>query len=767
VIPATLDNVTQGELQRCENNYKTLNLIITDLGRNVYHRVAHLETAHEIWLKLCNTYEGSSEIKSSRNDTYNRQYQTFSQKLGESPDDCFARFESIISSLRSCDPLAYSDNERAKQLLYVLDDSVWCMKITALEEFADFATLDTEKLFSKLKSHELFRKGRPNHDTSLTSKAFITSTCVSGHIANPTNTTDSSSLKFILSSLAAASGEQYESIPDDEITLLARKFRALHRFHKERRSPRGCFKCSDTTHFIADCPKQKRLNSPSNKYNYNNRNDSNDKGEGKKKYCFRDKKKKLQKMMSQACATLSDLDFSSDNSSSSEEDEKPKCKTDDFIGVCLMGKSLRHIFDFDSDISDDSSPESLSLRVVKLENALCNQDKLLCKIFHENKRLNLELESAPSEIDTLRSAHDDMSAKSCDNYKMIMVNYADMWLVHSNVVSLLDGARLELREFKAHFTLLGACTTCPLLRSDLETAAVEIKDLKHKLDHSSRYTVLSPPCEACVSLKGKLFYATKENTELQQEVTYLTTCLEKTILNEKMIEEDLSRVEESATKSTYRLGIGFERYEKKDEKSAPKFVPSSNYHKEEALKPIKTHYPSNPKPSFNPKREVRKESPKSREKAFVCMFCGHAGHLDEFCFRCKRIEKRHFEYARNSYRDEFLDFPPHSYSHTSPHTSSNALSHFSHGPNHRSYGFGSRENSFVPRRFGYGPHPHYGDRFSRRPGFPAGGSYTHFELRHLDVSCFICRGSCPTWPNGEVQRTVKTTSGRMVKYWIP
>jgi transcriptional regulator NrdR family protein len=134
------------------------------------------------------------------------------------------------------------------------------------------------------------------------------------------------------------------------------------------------------------------------------------------------------------------------------------------------------------------------LRVVELENALCNQDKLLSKIFCENKKLNLELESASSEIATLRSAHDDMSAKSCDNCKMIMVNYADMWLVHSHVASLLDGARLEFKELKARSTLLSACTTCPLLRSDLEAATVEIKDLKYKLDHSSRYTILSPPC---------------------------------------------------------------------------------------------------------------------------------------------------------------------------------------------------------------------------------------------------------------------------------
>jgi hypothetical protein len=68
----------------------------------------------------------------------------------------------------------------------------------------------------------------------------------------------------------------------------------------------------------------------------------------------------------------------------------------------------------------------------------------------------------------------------------------------------------------------------------------------------------------------------------------LTARLEKTALSEKMIKEDLSRVEESATKSTYRLGVDFERCEKKGEKSVSKFIPSSSYHKEEeTLKPTK------------------------------------------------------------------------------------------------------------------------------------------------------------------------------------
>jgi hypothetical protein len=46
----------------------------------------------------------------------------------------------------------------------------------------------------------------------------------------------------------------------------------------------------------------------------------------------------------------------------------------------------------------------------------------------------------------------------------------------------------------------------------------------------------------CGSLKGKLFHATKENTELKQEVAYLTSCLERTVLREKIIEDDLNQV---------------------------------------------------------------------------------------------------------------------------------------------------------------------------------------------------------------------------------
>jgi hypothetical protein len=69
----------------------------------------------------------------------------------------------------------------------------------------------------------------------------------------------------------------------------------------------------------------------------------------------------------------------------------------------------------------------------------------------------------------------------------------------------------------------------------------------------------------------------------------------------------------------------------------------------------------------------------------------------------------------------------------------------------------------VPRCFGYSQRPHRGDHFPRRHSFLVGESHTCFEPRHLDDPRFPHRGSRPTGSKGEVQKTVKTSVGHLVK----
>jgi hypothetical protein len=132
---------------------------------------------------------------------------------------------------------------------------------------------------------------------------------------------------------------------------------------------------------------------------------------------------------------LSDFNFSSEDSSSSEEDEKfnYKKKEDDFTGLCLMakGRSSWNNSDSESDVSDDLTYDGLSSKVHKLEDTLCSQDKLLCRVFHENKDLNHKLENSFAEIASLQSMY--MGAQQCENCNIIKVNYADLLIVHTQV----------------------------------------------------------------------------------------------------------------------------------------------------------------------------------------------------------------------------------------------------------------------------------------------------------------------------------------------
>jgi hypothetical protein len=250
----------------------------------------------------------------------------------------------------------------------------------------------------------------------------------------------------------------------------------------------------------------------------------------------------------------------------------------------------------------------------------------------------------------------------------------------------------ELDELKSRPSLLGAYLERPKLKLELDAHFLNVKKLKTKLLEKTHVLVTSSPCELCVSLKDMLVHATNENTMLVKDVAYLTLRLERTKVSEKMIEGNLSWVDECVTRSIHKLGLGYEKCEDKG-KISTKFVPSSTYKdEEETLKVKQIPYPSNPKSSFNPKRAQKQTTNPSMPNlngTYTCMSCGRAGHFAEFCFWHKRMEKRRVYYARNSYRDEFFDFPPRSYSRASPCTSSHVLSSFSHGPNHRSYGFGS------------------------------------------------------------------------------
>jgi hypothetical protein len=85
-----------------------------------------------------------------------------------------------------------------------------------------------------------------------------------------------------------------------------------------------------------------------------------------------------------------------------------------------------------------------------------------------------------------------MSAQPCENCNMIMMNYAQLWIVHTQVVSQLKGVKLELKELKARSLLLGAYLECPKVKLEFYTHSLKVKELETKLLEKPHFQSLHP-----------------------------------------------------------------------------------------------------------------------------------------------------------------------------------------------------------------------------------------------------------------------------------
>jgi hypothetical protein len=117
-----------------------------------------------------------------------------------------------------------------------------------------------------------------------------------------------------------------------------------------------------------------------------------------------------------------------------------------------------------------------------------------------------------------------MSVKPCDNFNIIMVNYADLWLIHSHVASLLDGARLELRELKARSTLWVLSLVARCLDLIWRLLPLRLKILSINLIILLA-TLFYPICAKRVSLSKVSFFMVSKRTPSFSRRSLIWLCI--------------------------------------------------------------------------------------------------------------------------------------------------------------------------------------------------------------------------------------------------
>nr|GEU69162.1 hypothetical protein [Tanacetum cinerariifolium] len=127
--------------QLSKNNQAKMTLY-NALSHKEYERVFICKTSKEVWHTLIITHQGNSQVKNCKIDLLTQQYEKFS-----------------ISN--------YSSKNQVKAFLLALLLK-WRVKVMAIEEAKDLATLPFDKLIGNLKVYEMILEN--NHITSKTTK---------------------------------------------------------------------------------------------------------------------------------------------------------------------------------------------------------------------------------------------------------------------------------------------------------------------------------------------------------------------------------------------------------------------------------------------------------------------------------------------------------------------------------------------------------------------------------------------------------------------
>ncbi|GKA87483.1 hypothetical protein Tco_0809247 [Tanacetum coccineum] len=131
-------------------------VIYNALPLKEYEIIFMCKTAKETWDTLLITHQGNSLVKDNNIDLLVQQYEQFTIPEEESIDNAFARFNTIITSLKALDE-GFSSKIYVRKFLRALHPK-WRAKVTAIEESKDLTSLSLDELIGNLKVYEVIIK---------------------------------------------------------------------------------------------------------------------------------------------------------------------------------------------------------------------------------------------------------------------------------------------------------------------------------------------------------------------------------------------------------------------------------------------------------------------------------------------------------------------------------------------------------------------------------------------------------------------------------
>ncbi|GJV05195.1 zf-CCHC domain-containing protein [Tanacetum coccineum] len=240
--------------RRLAQNNEAKMVLYNASSKKEYERIFMCKTARDIWQSLLITHQGNSQVKDNKTDLLVQQYEQFTILEEKSIDSGFARFNTIITSLKALDE-GFSSKNYVRKFLRALYQK-WRANVMTIEESKDLSSLALDELIGNLKVHEVvmekdlkFYKGKKEKVKCIALKAKKESS-------------DEETLT------SGSDDEEYAMAVRNFKKFFRRKGRFVRQPREEKsfrqrddqkgKSDKKCFRCGDLNHLIGECPKPLR-----------------------------------------------------------------------------------------------------------------------------------------------------------------------------------------------------------------------------------------------------------------------------------------------------------------------------------------------------------------------------------------------------------------------------------------------------------------------------------------------------------------------------
>ncbi|GJW69586.1 hypothetical protein Tco_0126503 [Tanacetum coccineum] len=188
--------------KKLAKNNEAKMVLYNALPKKEYKRIFMCKTAKDIWQSLLITHQGNSQVKDNKIDLLVQQYEQFTILEEESIDSGFARFNTIITSLKALDE-GFSSKNYVRKFLRDLHPK-WRAKVTAIEESKDLSSLALDELIGNIKAFiggswsnsENDAEDKTNDETCLMDQSSNKGTLNSSYYSDNSSSLDNDSMQI-------------------------------------------------------------------------------------------------------------------------------------------------------------------------------------------------------------------------------------------------------------------------------------------------------------------------------------------------------------------------------------------------------------------------------------------------------------------------------------------------------------------------------------------------------------------------------------------